>query len=183
MSFGKGYRALFILGFFVLFGCKEKRPDTVVPEQKEPEFTTKQSIELSQHWSKDEAFIIDQFVSRNNWPIEVSGTGVRYYIYAHGTGKQAEGGKVAIVNFEIRLIDADTTLCYKSNPKEPSEFLIEMDNVESGLHEAITYMKEGDKAFIILPHYLAHGLLGDMDKIPPLSPVLYDIELIAVKDV
>lgn len=181
MNFGKIGSSILLSALLVL-GCKEKRPDTIVPEP-EPEFTTEQSIELSQHWSKDESYIIDQFVKRNEWPVNVSGTGVRYYIYQHGEGKEAKAGKVAVVNFEIRLLDADTSLCYKSNPAKPSEFLIEMDNVESGLHEAITYLKEGDKAFIILPHYLAHGLLGDMDKIPPLSPVLYDIELIKVKDV
>jgi FKBP-type peptidyl-prolyl cis-trans isomerase len=181
MNFGNSI-FLILLTVLSLASCKEKRPDTVVPEPDEPVFTTEQSIEMSQHWSKDESFIIDQFVSRNNWPVEISGTGVRYYIYEQGEGAMAEPGKVAVVNFEIRLLDADTTLCYSSNPIDPSEFLIEMDNVESGLHEAITYMKEGDKAFIILPHYLAHGLLGDMDKIPPLSPVLYDIELLYLKD-
>lgn len=174
---------LIIVVLLSLVSCKEKRPDTIVPEPDEPVFTTEQSIEMSQHWSKDESYIIDQFVKRNNWPIQVSGTGIRYYIYEQGEGEAATPGRVAIVNFEIRLLDADTTLCYSSNPQQPSEFLIDMDNVESGLHEAITYLKEGDKAYIILPHYLAHGLLGDMDKIPPLSPVLYDIELISLKDV
>lgn len=181
MSFG----SKIIWGFascYFLISCKEKRPDTVVPEPEEPVFTTEQSIEMSQHWSKDESFLIDQFVARNQWPVKISGTGVRYYIYEEGDGVYATPGKVAVVNFEIRLLDADTTLCYSSNPQKPSEFLIEMDNVESGLHEAITYMKEGDKAYIILPHYLAHGLLGDLDKIPPLSPVLYDIELLYLKD-
>lgn len=167
----------------VVFSCKEKRPDTVVPEQEIQELTTEESIELSQHWSKDESYIIDQFVERNNWPVVTTGTGVRYYIYEKGDGELAVPGKVAFVNFEIRLLDADTTLCYKSSSNKPSEFLIEMDNVESGLHEAITYMHVGDKAFIVLPHYLAHGLLGDMEKIPPLSPVLYDIELVFLKDV
>lgn len=181
MSFGNNILA----GTFLMLGilsCKEDRPDTVVPESKDPVFTTEQSIEMSQHWSKDESFLIDQFVERNAWPVNISGTGVRYYVYQEGSGSLAIPGKVAVVNFEIRLLDADTTLCYSSNPKDPSEFLIEMDNVESGLHEAITYMKEGDRAYIILPHYLAHGLLGDMDKIPPLSPVLYDIELLYLKD-
>ncbi|CAG5080835.1 FKBP-type peptidyl-prolyl cis-trans isomerase [Parvicella tangerina] len=182
MSFGSKYIFGCIIGIFFL-SCKEERPDTVVPETEEPVLTTEQSIEMSQHWSKDESYLIDQFVKRNNWPVTISGTGVRYYIYESGTGMPAKPGQVAVVNFEIRLLDADTTLCYSSNPEKPSEFLIEMDNVESGLHEAITYLREGDKAYIILPHYLAHGLLGDMDKIPPLSPVLYDIELIKLKDV
>ncbi len=174
---------LFIFGFLVLFSsCKEERPETIIPEPEGPSITVEESIIMSQNFAKDESFKIDQFVKRNNWPAITTGTGVRYYIYEQGNGKYAEPGKVAFVNFEIRLLDADTTLCYTSG-NETVDFLVEMDNVESGLHEAITYLKEGDKAFIILPYYLAHGLLGDNDKIPPLSSVLYDIELIAVKDV
>ena len=42
-------------------------------------------------------------------------------------------------------------------------------------------LKRGEKGIVILPHYLAHGLLGNMDKIPPLSAVLYNIEVIDVK--
>ena len=52
---------------------------------------------------------------------------------------------------------------------------------ESGLHEALKYLKVGDKAIIILPHFAAHGILGDMNKIPPLSTVVYDIEVLDAK--
>ena len=79
-------------------------------------------------------------------------------------------------------MDSDTTLCYTSIVTGPIEFLVEMDNIESGLHEAITYMHVGDKAFIILPHYLAHGLVGNLDKIPYFSPVLYNIHLLDVQE-
>ena len=53
-----------------------------------------------------------------------------------------------------------------------------MDYIESGLHEGISYMKEGDRAKIIIPSYLAHGLIGDLDKMPPLATIIYDIRLI-----
>lgn len=175
-------KIVFCSAALVLIGCKEKRPDTVVPEPVEPVFTTEQSIEMSQNFAKDESFKIDQFVKRFNWPAITSGTGVRYYIFEKGDGRQAERGTVVTLDYEVRLLDADTTLCYTSQGSEPTSFLVEMDNVESGLHEAITYLKEGDKAWVILPYYLAHGLLGDDDKIPPLSPVLYRIELLHVAD-
>jgi FKBP-type peptidyl-prolyl cis-trans isomerase len=57
-----------------------------------------------------------------------------------------------------------------------------MDNVESGLHEGITYMRKGEKAKIILSSNLAYGLVGDMDKIPPQSPLVYDVELVDIID-
>jgi len=36
----------------------------------------------------------------------------------------------------------------------------------------------GDKAKLIIPSHLAFGLAGDMDQIPPLSPIVYDIEVL-----
>ncbi len=172
----------FIFLLFLLMGsCNEKRPDLIIPEEDIPTITQKQSIEMSQFWTKDESFKINQFVKRKKWPVITSETGIRYWVYQQGEGELAKPGDVALVDFEIRLLDADTTLCYSSKETGVQDFLIEMDVIESGLHEAICYMRPGDKAFVILPHYLAHGLLGDMEAIPPLSPVLYDIHLLEIK--
>jgi FKBP-type peptidyl-prolyl cis-trans isomerase len=174
--------SIFILTLFVVGSCKENKPETVIPEPTVQDLSMEESIKLSQNWNKDESYQIDQFIERNQWQATTSGTGVRYFIYEEGSGKQAEKGKVALVDYEVRLLDANNTLCYTSDSTGSIDFLIEMDNIESGLHEAITYLKEGDKAHIILPHYLAHGLGGDMDKIPPLSPVWYNIHLLKVVD-
>jgi FKBP-type peptidyl-prolyl cis-trans isomerase len=42
-------------------------------------------------------------------------------------------------------------------------------------------MKKGDQAKLILPSYLAHGLLGDRQKIPPQSVLFIDLELVELK--
>jgi FKBP-type peptidyl-prolyl cis-trans isomerase len=39
-------------------------------------------------------------------------------------------------------------------------------------------MRKGEKAKFILPSHLAHGLVGDLQKIPPLSILVLDVELI-----
>jgi len=183
MNFLKHYNFYIFLLIVSVIGCKPKeKPNTVVPETTEPSITMQESIDMSQNWATDEVFRIDQYVTRHGWDAVETGTGIRYYIYEKGTGRQAKTGDVALIEYEIRLLDAESTLCYSSEESGATEFLIGMDNVETGLHEAITYLKEGDKAFIILPHFLAHGLVGDMNKIPPLSPVLYKINLLEVKD-
>ncbi len=99
-------------------------------------------------------------------------------IYFNGNGQQAKVGNIALINFEISLLNG--TVVYSSNNK-PEEFVVGKDNVESGLHEAITYLKVGDKAKLIIPIHLAFGLAGDMNKIPPRSTIVYDIELVSLK--
>jgi FKBP-type peptidyl-prolyl cis-trans isomerase len=41
-------------------------------------------------------------------------------------------------------------------------------------------MHVGDKARLILPPHLAHGLLGDENRIPARSIIVYEIELLDI---
>ncbi len=165
--------------------CKSKNPNDIpMPEdfKQSPKITTEESTTISRFWTSDEAYKIKRFVERSGWDAIQSETGLYCYVYSKKpSGVQAKQGDIAVVNFKIHLLDADTTLCYASEKGAPQDILIEMDNVESGLHEALTYLREGEAAYVVLPHYLAHGLVGDLDRIPPLSPVLYDIELVQIK--
>ena len=97
---------------------------------------------------------------------------------------------IGSLNFEFfLLVNYKTTIkknygkeeFYSSKEDGPRSFMIGQDNVETGLHEAVTYLKLGDKAHVILPSHLAHGLTGDNNKIPPRSTVIYNLELIGLK--
>lgn len=138
-------------------------------------------IELNKSQAQIESEMIDAYVKRHNWNVTETGTGLRYYIYkeSEAESENAKEGQVAVVDFVISLLDG--TICYSSKDSGPQEFLIGQDNVESGLHEGITFMKKGDKAKLILPSHLAHGLIGDQNKIPPRATIIYDIELLALK--
>jgi len=49
-----------------------------------------------------------------------------------------------------------------------------------GLHKALEGMKEGELKLVLVPSFLAHGIAGDLDKVPPQSPLRYDLRLIQV---
>jgi len=132
-------------------------------------------------WHNEEMADIDAYVQRHHWNVTTSGSGLKYLIYkkADTLLPRAQEGQIAVINYSISLLD--DSVCYSSEG-EPDEFLIGMDNVESGLHEGITYMRKGEKAKIIFASNLAFGLVGDMEKIPPQSPLIYDIELVDILD-
>ena len=171
--------ALFFFLFIALFaGCKndqKKKPtrQLTIEDIKNPSMNTGQMM------VKKETDDIDSYIKRHGYEMQKTGTGLRYMIYKKGTGEKAEKGKVAKISYKISLLDG--TECYSSEKEGPTEFLIGQDQIESGLHEGVQYLHVGDKAIIILPSYLAHGLLGDRKKIPPRSSVVYDIELLSLK--
>ena len=136
-------------------------------------------IDANKIYIKQESDEIDRYVEHRHWQMITTGTGLRYMITKKGTGEKAMPQQIAKVNFKISLMDG--TLCYTSDSTGAKEFIIEQDNVESGLHEGIQYMHTGDKATLILPSYLAHGLLGDESKIPSRASVIYELELVALR--
>lgn len=168
------YSFCVLLGIaLVLQSCGEEE------KQQNIEWTKEQSVELNKSWSEDEEYVIQKFLERRpDWKMTESGTGLRYMVYEHGEGDSARAGWFAKVEYEISLLDG--TVCYSSDSMGAESFLIDRSEVESGLQEGIKYMRVGDRAKLIIPSHLAHGLLGDMDKIPPLETVIFDIHLIGL---
>lgn len=161
------------------YGCGSKHNghgNSAAQQQQREEL-----IEREKQMVKLESDNIDQYVKRQGWEkkMKVSGTGLRYMFYKNGNGEKAGNEKFAKVSYKISLLDG--TECYNSQKDGPKEFRIGRDNVESGLHEAVGMMRVGDKAIFILPSHLAHGLMGDFNKIPPKSSVVYDIELLDLR--
>lgn len=136
-------------------------------------------IEANQKIVRNESLVIDSYIERNNLTMTETGTGLRYMIYEKGNGPKAEVGKQAMIKFKVYLLDG--TLCYSSEEKGPEEFMIGQANKESGLHEGIQYMHTGDKAKMILPSHLAHGMVGDDNKIPSRAIIIYDVELLSIR--
>ncbi len=148
-----------------------------LPTQRE---VNKSMEDINRQMALEEDAEIEGYAQRQGWEMTKTGTGLRYMIYEEGPeGPAALEGQVATVHYEVSLTDG--TIVYASSEQGARSFLIGQDNVESGIHEAIQYLKVGDKARVILPSHLAHGLTGDNDKIPPRSTVIYDLELLSLR--
>ena len=112
--------------------------------------------------------------------MQMTKTGLFYMIYENGEGEKAQTGKLGTIRYKVSLLDG--TLCYSSDSLGLKKFKIGTPGVEPGLNEGILLLKEGDKARFIMAPYLAHGLLGDMERIPPRSIILYEVELVEISD-
>ncbi len=123
---------------------------------------------------------IENYYKRRKWNMQVSGTGLYYNIYHKGKGEKAENEKYATINYEVKLLNGK--LCYTSDSLGPKTFKVGHGGVEIGLEEGVLLMNEGDKARFIIPPYLAHGLIGDENRIPARSIIVYNVELLKVTD-
>jgi FKBP-type peptidyl-prolyl cis-trans isomerase FkpA len=117
---------------------------------------------------------IKDLIKRYGWEMKETGTGLRYMIYQQGKGEKPVIGDMATINYEIRLLNGE--VAYSSKESGPKTFRVGSGGVEGGLEEAILLLRVGDKAKIIMPSHLAHGLIGDQNRIPGKATLIYDLD-------
>lgn len=167
-------RSVLIISLFALVACGPKEE-----EQPKINWDQEKSTQFNKELVIEEEIQIKLFLEQHkDWKMQKTGTGLQYYIYKNGEGAQAKKGMSAQVEMEVKLLDG--TECYKTTSDEFEEFVIDRSNIETGIQEGIKKMKIGDRAKFIIPSHLAHGLVGDMDKIPPLTTIIVDIHLIGL---
>jgi FKBP-type peptidyl-prolyl cis-trans isomerase FkpA len=155
--------------------CKEN-PEK---EASKNQWTDSTSIGFNKDRVKEEELQINLYLSHHSeLKLTPTGTGLRYQITKKTEGIMAESGDSVDVAMKINLLDGK--ICYTTDSLELDQFLIDRSQVESGIQEGIKLMKEGEKGVFILPSNLAHGLLGDFETIPPMSPIVVNLELIKV---
>lgn len=131
----------------------------------------KDAVKLEQH-------DIALYAKRHNLQLTATPTGVHYLLHRDVDGPTAKPDQWARVNYRLELLNGDSA--YATRPGEPESFMVEMDQVESGLHEAIQLLSPGDSALIVIPSYRAHGLIGDQDRIPMRSTIVYHLGVVAI---
>lgn len=123
---------------------------------------------------------MDYYQRSHNMPFIKTTSGIRYYVYkASAKGDSIKNDDIIKINYKVSLLDG--TECYSSKTDGMKEFMVGREDIEDGLHKAVLFLKAGDKALVLIPSHLAHGLLGDSKKIPPQSPIVYDVEIVSVK--
>lgn len=166
---------LFYFLFFISsVGCQErersKRPQKVSAEQL---------IEVNKYLVGKDSERIKAYLERSGEKMEERATGMWYSIEEEGEGLNAAKGNVVSIKYEVSLLDG--TVCYSSDSLGLKSFRLGQGGVEYGLEDALLMMKKGGKAKFILPPHLAHGLLGDEDRIPARSIIIYNVELVDIK--
>lgn len=168
-------KALPALIFAMSMGCgNDGRGPVVHRDHPDAEQLIKENKEAIRLEDRD----IELYAERMGLSTTTTGRGVRYKVIRDVEGAPVLPGQWAMVNYRLELLTGDTA--YLTQPDAPEAFLVEMDDVESGLHEGIQLLSPGDSAILIIPSYRAHGLIGDQDRIPRRSTVVYHIGLVKV---
>ncbi len=122
---------------------------------------------------------IKRYIDSLGVDVKTTQTGLWYCISKSGEGANVQKRQIITLKYKLSLLDG--TECYNSDRDGLKVFEVGHGGVESGLEEGVLMLKKGSKAIFILPPYLAHGLLGDDNKIPARSSIVYDVEVLSIE--
>ena len=166
---------LSIIGLLLLVSCGEDEKP-----KKDPQWDTEKSIRMNKDFAAEQEMDIKLFLSHyEGQEIKETGSGLHYMPLVKTEGEKAKVGQDAKVIYKISLLDGK--IVYETPKDELDVFRVDNSQVESGIHEGIKLMRVGEKSKLVFPSHLAHGLVGDLKDIPPLSPLVVDIELIELQ--
>lgn len=170
---------LLIMAIAVLIhGCNDK-PTGVAKQHKANEAIKDPLLNRNKESIRLEQRDIENYIRRQGHSMIKTGTGLHYQLIKDEPGSTVRPEQQVLVEHSVSLLNGN--VCYSTSESGPEAFIVEHDEVESGLHEGIQLMSPGDSAILIIPSYLAFGLSGDLEKIPMRSTVIYNIKLLAVR--
>ncbi|MDR0278192.1 MAG: FKBP-type peptidyl-prolyl cis-trans isomerase [Paucimonas sp.] len=102
--------------------------------------------------------------------------GILYTELARGTGSSPKAGGKVQVRYTGKLPDGSV---FDQN-QQPQWF--NLDSVIEGWQVALPHMKAGAKWRLVIPSAQAYGAEGAGDLIAPYTPLVFEIELLAVAD-
>jgi len=161
-----------------LFSCGSNNPnDKQIPDPDQYSHNLEKANNL---YTQSEDSQIEDFIARNQWDMSKTGTGLRFMVYKAGKGRKVSDKTIVRYHYKVNLISG--TLCDESAKSGPKEIWIGHADVVSGLEEGLLLLCEGDKAKFIIPSHLAYGWIGDSKTIPSRAVLVYDVEILQVRD-
>ncbi len=144
------------------------------------EIVAKQEAEMkkqgAENRKKEEAFLAE---NKGKDGVRTLPSGLQYKVLKEGDGKKPTAYDSVTVNYRGTLLDG-TEFDSSYRRSQPATFPV--GGVIPGWAEAIQLMKTGSKYQIFIPSKLAYGEAGIKGVIPANATLIFEVELLAVKD-
>ena len=170
-----------LIFLLLLMGCKSIQNRQDQPAIPLP-VTDEQLMDVNRYLVSRDVDSIRAYTRLKGWEMTETGTGLFYQILERRTGYRSESplktGDQVKMSYEIRFLDGK--LVYSSRESGPRVFIVDQSESEPGLHEVARFLVPGDSARIIVPPHLGFGLVGDGDRVPARSILVYSVRVTGV---
>lgn len=179
MNFSNTSLLCLVLLGFLCQACGGSSTQAPAPPQISEKKLQEELIQVNQRMIQEEQWLIKQYLERRNLPFESYGTGLHLVRLSKTIkGSKPKPGDYVQIEYSASLLDGSP--CFRSG-QEGEVLRLAFDPIESGLQDGILKMHAEEECLLLIPSHMAFGLLGDLDKIPPYTPVAYKVKLLRIQ--
>lgn len=159
-----------------------------VVELKSPEDVEKEKKEIAEKEEKT----LEDFAKNNGMAsAKKTASGLRILVTKEGNGELVGSGREATMKYTGTLLDGtkfDSNVDPKFKHTDPFTFIVGRGMVIKGWDEGVAALKVGSKAKLLIPSAIAYGPNArpgnelNPTGIPANSPLLFEVEVLSVKD-
>jgi FKBP-type peptidyl-prolyl cis-trans isomerase FkpA len=138
------------------------------------------SCNPAKKYEEEEKAQIRSYLNSNpTMNFELKPSGLYYLEVITGSGRSPVTHDTTYIKYIGKYLDG---IVFDTNVggSDTLSFPFDEDVLIPGIEEGISYMKQGGKATLLIPSFLAYGATG-WYIIPGYTPLLFDIELVRVK--
>jgi FKBP-type peptidyl-prolyl cis-trans isomerase FkpA len=168
---------ILLFAWVIIAGCHQgnNREKYTPPAPASKEDLKEALIHQNRQLIREEMEHINAYEERHGLAMDTTSTGLHYLITEKTMGRKAGLMKDVTISYKAGLLDG--SVCYSSDSAGLLTFTLGQSNQPSGLQEGLLLMREGEKAMMIVPSYLAYGVTGDGVCVPGSSSVIFHVKL------
>lgn len=169
----------FILIFFIVFqSCSN--PEARKPIVRKTSSFMSESIERNKLLNKAENAVLQKKMEADSMHQYISSDFGFWYYYESEKSADAYMPKMSDVIFfshEIKALDG--SIIYSKEELGTKSYIVDKEELISGLQDGFKIMKEGEVISFLFPSYKAYGFTGN-ERINPNQPLIYTVELLKI---
>ena len=176
MKYSKLILFVFIIALSIA-SCKQQQEARKPISQASGTFM-KKSAERNKKLNASEEDQIDAIIKSNPKVKYMASTKGYWYTYViQNTIDTLTPKKGDVAFFEYEIKDLKGNIIYSEVELRPQTYLVDKQNIMTGLREGIKLMHKNEKATFLFPSHIAYGYHGDNKKIGTNQPLLCTVTL------
>lgn len=156
-------------------------PDARKPVVRKTSSFMSESIERNKRMNEAEEQFLSHYMESDtlrDYQATEYGFWYAYDQRVEGSTEPPVKGDMISFSYEIHALDG--SIVYSKEELGIKHYVVDKEELISGLQEGVKLMKEGEQVTFVFPSFKAYGYTGD-DRVGSNQPLIYKVELLTIK--
>lgn len=154
---------------FLFASCRDRTP--IVDIQPENSTLVKENMINANHVViQSESTQIDGYIQRRGWNVTPLSSGARYWEYTSGEGDAINPDDRVVVTYRLETLDGSPIYTHQVDTLD-----VGRQQATVALDDLLLHLHYGSQAWLIAPSNSAYGVVGDGDRVPSRTVIIYNV--------